>query len=233
MNDNASTQAATARQPRREPDAGKLKWLTGPFVRWADNIRGSSAPGTARGFGGQLFNVGFAFILLYALVCIGLGVSLGSSAGERSTIAFAAAMFSLAAACVGALLGFIFAIPRALQAPDLPADSKYTRFLVNTNFEQISDWLTKILVGVSLVQIGNIRPALGALGRTLAPMLGSPTNANGISSQARGAIGVAMCLAAALLAFLICYLWTRVTLTSFFDLFSHDEDSLADNAKPT
>jgi hypothetical protein len=212
MDDDAST--------GRKPDdngGGGLFWgrLSRPFGRIARAIRGDAPPESPRGFAALLFNYGLLFVAFYTVACIALGISLGSGVGERFTIAFAAAIITTAAGAVGAVLGFIFGIPRALQAPNLPADVRYTRYLANTNLEQISDWLTKILVGVSLVQIGNIRPAFAALGRTLSPMLGSPTHTNGISSEARGAIGVAMCLTAALVTFLYCYLWTRVTLTWF------------------
>ena len=84
-------------------------------------------------------------------------------------------------AVVGGLLGFLFGIPRFLQqqaapAPvpepataDASADSSasggrsnrvdlaaHNNFKVNTNLEEISDWLTKIIVGVSLIQARTI-----------------------------------------------------------------------------
>jgi hypothetical protein len=66
------------------------------------------------------------------------------------------------------LLGFLFGIPRSLQnqggdrelSPD-SANSNVGRkdlivqYRANTNLEQISDWLTKILVGVGLSQLNN------------------------------------------------------------------------------
>src|SRR5262245_8259356 len=52
----------------------------------------------------------------------------------------AGALLAGAAALVGALLGFLFGIPRTLQAdPSHPEEGRST---VNTNLEQISDWLT-------------------------------------------------------------------------------------------
>lgn len=207
--------SSTGKKPDDKSDGG-LRWrVFRPFGRMARTIRGDAPPESPRGFASLLFEYALLFVSFYAAACVALGFSLGSGVGERFTIGFAAAIMTTAAGAVGAVLGFIFGIPRALQAPNLQADGTYTRYLANTNLEQISDWLTKILVGVSLVQIANIRPAFAALGRTLAPMLGSPTDTNGISSEARGAIGVAMCLTAALVAFLYCYLWTRVTLAWF------------------
>jgi tetratricopeptide (TPR) repeat protein len=62
---------------------------------------------------------------------------------------------------VGGLLGFLFGIPRGPQTNDVGQGNKQSvsggmvaaGFRHNTNLEQISDWLTKILVGVSLTQI--------------------------------------------------------------------------------
>jgi hypothetical protein len=82
----------------------------------------------------------------------------------------------------------------------------------------VSDWLTKIIFGLSLVQIGKLPWAVGQLGRTLAPALGyapdgryaCPTAAT--SEGAVSAIAVTMCLDL-VFAFMIGYLWARVTFT--------------------
>lgn len=75
-----------------------------------------------------------------------------------------------ASTAVGYLLGFLFGIPRSLQKPNSvqasdpasggagnaePAKTKLagTRaFISNTSLEEISDWLTKIIIGIGLVQ---------------------------------------------------------------------------------
>ena len=89
----------------------------------------------------------------------------------------------------------------------------------NTNLLDVFDWLTKIIVGLSLVQIGRLPWVVGQLGRTLAPALGySPDGkyacTTAITSEgAIAAIGVTMCLTAVVFAFMIGYLWARVTFT--------------------
>jgi hypothetical protein len=138
-----------------------------------------------------------------------LGFSLNSGGGRQAfTIMFAAALMALASASLGALLGFIFAIPRELQSTEIDTDSTSTRYIANTNLEQISDWLTKIIVGVSLVQIGKLPSAIGDLSHHLAPLLGS--------SGASGGMGVVICITAVTAAFLLGYLWTRVIVTWLF-----------------
>ena len=75
--------------------------------------------------------------------------------------------FAGASLMVGALIGFLFGIPRKLQdeqgvASDIGSQEEFDSRVVsalyggNTNLEQISDWLTKILVGVGLTQISSL-----------------------------------------------------------------------------
>ena len=67
--------------------------------------------------------------------------------------------------------------------------------------EQVSDWLTKIIVGVSLVEIGRLIPALAKLAEILkAPLGGQPSSA---------AFGVGVIIAGSLTGFFFIYLWTR------------------------
>jgi len=76
-------------------------------------------------------------------------------------------LISATAAMSGAFLGFLFGIPRAVPGS---ADSRLP-YAGNTNLEQVSDWLTKILVGVGLTQIGKISATAGVLVGYLGPSL--------------------------------------------------------------
>jgi hypothetical protein len=122
-----------------------------------------------------------------------------------------------ASAFVGGALGFLFGIPRTLQqesgiagADGNPAGSETTPlarridYRVNTNLEQISDWLTKILVGVGLTQISEIRDGLASL-TTFA--------AQGLGPLDQGQVfAMALLSYSAVLGFLFGYLWTRLFL---------------------
>ncbi|HEU0050008.1 MAG TPA: hypothetical protein VFQ43_20635 [Nitrososphaera sp.] len=63
---------------------------------------------------------------------------------------------------IGALAGFLFGIPRSLQAKpkDKTAggstEATQGRYAANTNLEEISDWLTKIIVGLGLVNLKSV-----------------------------------------------------------------------------
>jgi hypothetical protein len=124
------------------------------------------------------------------------------------------AMAAAAALMVGGLLGFLFGIPRALQqdADPAPTTSASVRsgYRVNTNLEQISDWLTKILVGVGLTQIPAIGEAVGQLITGVAEGMGTASGASSIAGT------VLIYFAAS--GFLGGYFLTRTVLARMFTL---------------
>jgi hypothetical protein len=67
-----------------------------------------------------------------------------------------AAAIGAAAFSVGALFGFLFGIPRSLTSATPPLPSVTQHYQPNTNLEQISDWLTKILIGASVAGFASL-----------------------------------------------------------------------------
>jgi hypothetical protein len=79
-------------------------------------------------------------------------------------------LLSLAFAGIGGLVGFLFGIPRRISQPaKAPAQAKNGGATsegssssqtnasdVNTNLEQVSDWLTKIILGAGLTQLTKV-----------------------------------------------------------------------------
>jgi uncharacterized membrane protein len=78
-------------------------------------------------------------------------------------------LWAMAGIATGALIGFLFGVPRVN-----PAAAATGELLHNTNVEAVSDWLTKILVGVSLVNLQTIGAFIDRLAADLAPALGTP-----------------------------------------------------------
>jgi len=142
------------------------------------------------------------------------------SAGGISQFLVAASVGLLVASAssmVGGLLGFLFGIPRSLQASDTSTgqpskrqsaptanDDQTVTYRANTNLEQISDWLTKILVGVGLTQLTVLPEKLQALALFLSPGFGTV--------QHPGVIAIAVVLYFSISGFLFGYLWTRLFL---------------------
>lgn len=105
----------------------------------------------------------------------------------------------------GGTLGFLFGIPRTRLKEDNKNEEDY---IPNTNIELISDWLTKIIVGVGLTQITKVPGALEEISVKLAPALG------GFASSP--VFSIAIILYFLLCGFLFGWLWTRLYLRGAF-----------------
>jgi hypothetical protein len=131
----------------------------------------------------------------------------------------------LTSASVGAGLGFLFALPRILTKDDVPdttpvtADASATRSLrkrllgSNTNLERVSDWLTTMIVGVGLTQLGSINDALYRfrvfLQDTVTVFPGGPKGSAGVLPS----VGPMVLLFGLVFGFLFVYLYTRIIIS--------------------
>lgn len=145
-----------------------------------------------------------------------------------------------AAVAVGGLLGFLFGIPRLLQrmpqvepvaasplsigneklAGPASETGQLSRFAGNTNLEDISDWLTKIIVGLGLTQAHNIYKAFVDAQSQFA------TSAMGDTAGA-SAMFAAIVLSGLVAGFLFFYLETRTRLTILLASADHFERNLS------
>src|SRR5690348_5138906 len=73
-------------------------------------------------------------------------------------------LYMIATAVLALILGLIFGVPRARSEFIAGASERYAS---NSNLEQISDWLTKLLVGAGLVQLTSTPGRLRDLGEYL------------------------------------------------------------------
>jgi len=99
---------------------------------------------------------------------------------------------------VGWLIGFLFGIPKVLQgdaaqstataasaqqgagagnaspgATAAATRAQRNKYQVNTNLEQISDWLTKIIVGLGLINLKQVPELIQRLSNFMAPVMGA------------------------------------------------------------
>ncbi len=117
----------------------------------------------------------------------------------------------------GALVGFLFGIPRTLPSPaDEPTGAGRSagpvRYRVNTNLEQISDWLTKILVGAGLAELHRLPAAL----RGAADFFASAIGGRAVPDLA--GFVVALLVYSSIAGLMTGYLGTRVVLAPLFKL---------------
>jgi hypothetical protein len=115
-------------------------------------------------------------------------------------------IWSFSCLLAGALIGFLFAIPKISQVQS--TDNRSYTQQVNTNLEQISDWLTKIIVGVGLIQLTKLPAFLDNLARLLTAGVGrDPDNK---------AFALAVIVYFTILGFLFGYVATRLFLAGAF-----------------
>ena len=133
---------------------------------------------------------------------------------------------------VGGLFGFLFGIPKTvappqttivvetpggLQTPPVPKPptnevppnkgrQDQDLYKGNTNLEEISDWLTKIIIGVGLIELTKIPALINQYAEMIAPALG------GIPSS--GALGIALLVYYSIAGFLFVYVATRAYMES-------------------
>lgn len=138
---------------------------------------------------------------------------------------------ALSCIAVGAGLGFLFGIPKSAQSPEPTAKGTTDEGSFpmasprdNTNLEQISDWLVKIIIGASLVQLDRVKALLlhaaGALNKSLSiihEVAGNNTDNGGLAAtvtQSSDSVGFCVFFLIYFLSvgFLCGYLMTRIWL---------------------
>jgi tetratricopeptide (TPR) repeat protein len=175
---------------------GKRKWFRrsppsdqGPIPRPSSGVSPSPPrPLFSRHIVGELSGLLICGVLVAAL----FGLIQHESGWSIVAVAITTA---LASAALGGLIGLLFGLPRYIAqgtgstssntAPDsesAPAsvaiDVAGADYTTNTNLEEVSDWLTKLLLGAGLTQLGRIPSGLTALGNFLAPAFGGGSAAS-------------------------------------------------------
>lgn len=112
-------------------------------------------------------------------------------------------MGMLASMAVGGFLGMLFGIPR-IDAPTetAPFDATRTRIRQSDSLEQIADWLTKTIVGVTLVQSEDAVRKLVDLSRAFSVQIYGLNDKYYVP-------GMATIVAFFTIGFMLAYVWTR------------------------
>ena len=161
--------------------------------------------------GGTVLVFAVLGVLAALVACLGLA---SGEAGPFSSIFGLDMLIAAAAGSMGALAGFIFGIPRTTDPASRAAvagaaakggtmASTNAAFAANTNLERVSDWLTTLLIGATLVQLRDVPDWT----KRFVAYLG-----NGPISNAK--LAPFICVYFFGLAFLGIYLITRLYLTT-------------------
>ena len=154
----------------------------------------------------------------FVLPCVAITLFSWNSTHDPWSLAALAIMTMCGAFVSGGLLGFLFALPRS---PTKNPNSTTVR--PNTNLEDVSDWLTKIVVGITLVELSNIAPAANHLFQQVGGGLGGGAAATGFAAGL-----IIYCVATGLME---SWLATRLYITSWIT--TADDDALHERQEHT
>ncbi|HLK89423.1 MAG TPA: hypothetical protein VKZ18_06000 [Polyangia bacterium] len=179
-------------------------------------------PDADRGFDVQVIAIGAMVLYLSGLFACVLYTRRLPATSSGPVV-----LWSLAILISGGTIGFLFGIPKVLQSNRTPAAvaapvtaavrvaingagdaaSRESEVVyeqrVNTNLEEISDWLTKIIVGLGLVNLNNMPAQLLGLARIVAAAMGLPPDSH-------QSFGLAIVVFFSATGFLSGYLLTRL-----------------------
>jgi len=116
---------------------------------------------------------------------------------------------AVAAFLSGCLIGFLFGIPRVVSSGQLRHDKKPQAYVPSTNLAEVSDWLTKLLLGAGLVQLTHLGGPIAHLVDTVAAGL-TPAGAQPFPSSAAKVMAGAILFGYAAIGLLNAYVVTTV-----------------------
>jgi hypothetical protein len=176
-----------------------------PEARSAESKFGDVAKVIALLF--ALSSMGLAFLVFPALAKFFEGDTPGA------LLVLSAGLFTAGGAdLLGAVIGFLFGVPRA-RRKSRRKQTGSTAHTPNTNLEHVSDWLTKIVVGVTLVEFADIKLNFVALAEFLGPAFDDENIGVGIAG---GILLHYLCMGF-LQGFLISYLWLPSAFRRLYD----------------
>ena len=152
-----------------------------------------------------------------AVIVIGIGACAAGAAVSQPYWDFFGLLLilSLASLLGGSLFGFLFGIPRLNRNYDPREDyGRTTKYLPNTNLEDVSDWLTKIIIGITLTQLAKIPDYL----QGIADYVTANSSCAGQDCHLAGPVIVSLLVYFFIAGFLSGYYYTRIFLPTLFSI---------------
>ncbi len=152
-----------------------------------------------------------------AVVAAGIGACFAGAAVSPTYWDFFGLLLilSLASLLVGVFFGFLFGVPRLNRNYDPRGDGgRTTKYMPNTNLEDVSDWLTKIIIGVTLTQLTKIPGYL----QSIADNILVNSNCNTMNCNFAGTVIIALLIYFFITGFTSGYYYTRLFLPNLFSI---------------
>jgi hypothetical protein len=133
----------------------------------------------------------------------------------------------------GAAIGFLFGLPRAekyrfINTSAVDHNAKDYSYADNTNLEEVSDWITKIIVGLTLVKFNTIIRWINQSAYSIQNVFTEGCDSTHLNFYV---FGYTIIIFYFLVGCGICYLWARTNLSLIFTKFKKEQEKL--NAKQT
>mgnify|MGYP006949404448 CR=1 FL=1 len=150
-----------------------------------------------------------ALIVLGVIACF-VSTSLTGARGDFAGILL---LVSMATLLIGGMFGFLFGIPKLNKAYN-PGEEydRNTKYRPNTNLEDISDWLTKIIIGITLTQLIRIPGYF----RDIVGNILTHVDCTGINCGFMQPLLISAILYFLIAGFIIGYFYTRLYLPNLF-----------------
>lgn len=149
----------------------------------------------------------FSVLIASVIVCVAVVAIYACSLPSASKEAFSTLfMVAVSSYTVGNILGLIFGIPKTVQdQTGKTSQQKKLVYHVNTSLEQISDWLTKMIIGAGLVELKDLTVFLVSISKKIA---------EDIAHEQAQSIIIASILCFFILGFFVTYLSTRLYIAN-------------------
>lgn len=164
-----------------------------------------------------------------AVIIIGIGAcAVGAAVSQPYWDFFGLLLIlSLASLLSGILFGFLFGVPRLNRNYDPREDyGRTTKYMPNTNLEEVSDWLTKIIIGVTLTQLTKIPGYL----QGMADYIVANSNCNTLNCNFAGPVIISLFIYFFIAGFVSGYYYTRLFLPNLFSVMEENSILRAETA---
>jgi hypothetical protein len=163
------------------------------------------------------------------LVALALGMLVGgtvwifiyafSTPGSHWSYVAVGMLTALTAVLVGFFTGFLIGVPRSVSSGQARLSNNNRKFSPSTNLAEISDWLTKLLLGAGLVSLSRLGGPIGRLIDNVAGGLHGVTINPAIIQAAKvtaGAIMIAFAVLGLLAGYIVTSTWYERRLEKTF-----------------
>jgi hypothetical protein len=166
-----------------------------------------------RGLGSLTGWLGMLALGIPILGAIWIFVYAFTTPGSHGSYLGVGMLTAIAALLSGCLIGFLFGIPRVVSSGQVRLGSSSSGYAPSSNLSEVSDWLTKLLLGAGLVQLTRLGVPIGNLINHIAGALYTTTAYEGAAKVAAGTILIGYVAIGLLDGYVVTTMWYQKKLS--------------------